>query len=103
SESTLSVDTSKSGSSSATVSPTALNHFVIVPSVTVSPSWGIVMSAMRLLVLAVQGATGEGDHRLTEHLGHRGVGLDQVGHVGHRGLPVHGQVPLAELLGDPGP
>ena len=46
SESTLSVDTSKSGSSSATVSPTALNHLVIVPSVTVSPSWGIVMSAM---------------------------------------------------------
>ena len=46
SESTLSVDTSKSGSSSATVSPTALNHFVIVPSVTVSPSWGIWMSAM---------------------------------------------------------
>ena len=46
SESTLSVDTSKSGSSSATESPTSLNHFVIVPSVTVSPSWGIVMSAI---------------------------------------------------------
>ena len=36
--STLSVETSKSGSSSATVSPTFLNHFVMVPSVTVSPS-----------------------------------------------------------------
>jgi hypothetical protein len=46
SESTLSVDTSKRGSSSVTESPTALNHFVIVPSVTVSPSWGIVISAM---------------------------------------------------------
>jgi hypothetical protein len=36
--STLSVETSKSGSSAATVSPTFLNHFVMVPSVTVSPS-----------------------------------------------------------------
>jgi hypothetical protein len=47
----LSVDTSKRGSSSATESPTALNHFVIVPSVTVSPSWGIVMSAMSWLLV----------------------------------------------------
>ncbi len=46
SESTLSVDTSKSGSSSATLSPTCLNHWVMVPSVTVSPSWGISMSAI---------------------------------------------------------
>jgi hypothetical protein len=38
SESTLSVETSKSGSSRATASPTAFNHFVMVPSVTVSPS-----------------------------------------------------------------
>ena len=75
------MDTSKSGSSSATASPTALNHFVIVPSVTVSPSWGIVMSAIvRLLSapwLAVQRAAGEAEHRLAEHLGHRGVGLDR--------------------------
>jgi hypothetical protein len=45
SESTLSVDTSKRGSSRATVSPTAFIHRVIVPSVTVSPSCGIVTSA----------------------------------------------------------
>ena len=44
SESTLSVDTSKSGSSSATCSPTCLNHWTIVPSTTVSPSWGILTS-----------------------------------------------------------
>jgi hypothetical protein len=31
------------------VSPTFLNQRVIVPSVTVSPSWGRVMSAMMLL------------------------------------------------------
>ncbi len=44
SESTLSVDTSNSGSSAATGSPTCLNQRVIVPSVTVSPSCGIVTS-----------------------------------------------------------
>jgi hypothetical protein len=44
SESTLSVDTSNSGSSNATGSPTALSQLLIVPSVTVSPSLGMVMS-----------------------------------------------------------
>jgi hypothetical protein len=44
--STLSVDTSNNGSSAATVSPTFLNHCVMVPSVTVSPSCGSVTSAM---------------------------------------------------------
>ena len=39
--STLSVETSKSGSSTATVSPTCLSHVVTVPSVTDSPSSGI--------------------------------------------------------------
>jgi hypothetical protein len=42
--STLSVDTSKSGSSRATSSPTAFIHRVMVPSVTVSPNCGIVTS-----------------------------------------------------------
>ena len=42
SESTLSVDTSNSGSSNATSSPTCLSQVLIVPSVTVSPSLGIV-------------------------------------------------------------
>ena len=44
SESTLSVETSKSGSSASTWSPTLLSQRVIVPSVTVSPSCGIWMS-----------------------------------------------------------
>ncbi len=39
--STLSVETSSSGSSSATVSPTFFSHWVMVPSVTDSPSSGI--------------------------------------------------------------
>ena len=44
SESTLSVDTSNSGSSNAIVSPTCLSQLPTVPSVTVSPSLGMVMS-----------------------------------------------------------
>ena len=43
--STFSVDTSNSTSSTATVSPTSLCHRMIVPSVTVSPSCGIVTSS----------------------------------------------------------
>ncbi|CAM4401079.1 hypothetical protein MYSE111917_26360 [Mycobacterium senriense] len=39
--STLSVDTSTSGSSSSTVSPSCLSQRVTVPSVTLSPSAGI--------------------------------------------------------------
>ncbi|CAB4777276.1 unannotated protein [freshwater metagenome] len=42
--STLSVVTSYKGSSALTCSPTALSQRVIVAEVTVSPSWGIVMS-----------------------------------------------------------
>ena len=69
--STLSVDTSNKGSSSATVSPTFLNHRVMVPSVTVSPSCGRVTSAMTFLLstglaLRVQTTAGERQHSLTE-------------------------------------
>ena len=39
--STLSVETSSNGSSTSTVSPTDFSHWVIVPSVTDSPSSGI--------------------------------------------------------------
>ena len=62
SESTLSVETSNRTSSSATASPTRLCHFVIVPSVTVSPSCGIVMSAN------VKTSSSQGEHRLAENL-----------------------------------
>ena len=40
--STLSVDTSSSGSSTSTVSPSCLSQRVTVPSVTLSPSRGMV-------------------------------------------------------------
>ena len=39
--STLSVDTSSSGSSASTRSPSFLSQRVTVPSVTLSPSWGM--------------------------------------------------------------
>ncbi len=56
SESTLSVETSKSGSSAFTGSPGCFNQRVIVPSVTVSPSWGIVTSTVSCsLILKVWG------------------------------------------------
>src|SRR6478672_11675507 len=42
---TLSVMTSRSGSYLATWSPGCLSHFPIVPSATLSPSWGIVTFA----------------------------------------------------------
>jgi len=44
--STFSVDTSNSVSSTATGSPTALAHEVMVPSTTVSPSCGIRTTSM---------------------------------------------------------
>ena len=43
SASTLSVETSTSGSSTATVSPTCLSHSSTVPSVTDSPMAGMVI------------------------------------------------------------
>ena len=83
----MSVDTSNSGSSRATWSPTALYHLVMVPSVTVSPSCGMVTSGN------VEPPSGQGQHRLTERLGQRRVRLDELGHLVGGGLPVDGQVP----------
>ena len=42
SESTLSVEISKRGSSRSTRSPTFLSHLVIVPSKMLSPIWGMM-------------------------------------------------------------
>ena len=44
------MDTSKSGSSNSTVSPTCLSQDPIVPSVTVSPSLGMVTTHSSLIV-----------------------------------------------------
>ncbi len=55
---TLSVMTSSSGSSLATLSPGCLSHFPIVPSATLSPSWGIVTLATYRSSCEVSVATG---------------------------------------------
>ena len=62
SESTLSVETSNSGSSRSTGSPTCFSQRVIVPSVTVSPSCGMITSAN------VQSPSGESEGGLAEPL-----------------------------------
>ena len=81
SESTLSVDTSNSGSSRATWSPTALYHLVMVPSVTVSPSCGMVTSGN------VEPPSGQGQYRLAERLRQGRVRLDELGHLRRRWPP----------------
>ena len=64
SESTLSVDTSKSGSSNATVVADLLEPVdPIVPSVTVSPSLGMVTTHSSLIVLALSGISRAGNGR----------------------------------------
>ena len=55
--STLSVDTSRSASSTATLSPTFLSQRVTVPSLTLSPSAGIVI-IVPLVEGAAAGTTG---------------------------------------------
>src|SRR5580693_902680 len=97
SESTLSVDTSKSGSSRSTESPTPFIQRVIVPSVTVSPSCGIMTSAK------VQSPSGQCQHRLAEGLRQRRVRLYELCDFVGKGLPVHREVAAAELLGHPWP
>ena len=77
SESTLSVETSNSTSSWLTVSPTDLNHRVMVPSVTVSPSWGISIWAtgrqlLKLLWLAEHSISRRSAERHVTRLGRPG-------------------------------
>ena len=57
--STLSVETSSNASSTATLSPTLFNQRVTVPSLTLSPSAGIVIIVPALLA-AGAGVTGAG-------------------------------------------
>ncbi len=97
SESTLSVETSNNGSSRATLSPIFFSHRVIVPSVTVSPSCGMVMSAN------VKTPSGQRQDRLAERLGERRMRLDELGDLARSRLPVHREIGLAELLRHPRP
>src|ERR1019366_2373952 len=95
SESTLSVETSNSGSSWAIGSPTFFIQRMIVPSVTVSPSCGIVMSGN------VKSPSRQGKDRLAEGLGQRRMRLYVLRYLLRRRFPVDGQVGLPELLCHP--
>src|SRR6185312_5673472 len=86
SESTLSVETSNRGSSASTCSPTFFSQRVIVPSVTVSPSWGIVTSTAYSSGggglsgsdgRSVQRAAGDRERGLAEHLAEARVRMDE--------------------------
>ncbi len=56
--STLSVETSSSGSSARTSSPSCFSQRVTVPSVTLSPSWGIVTETGMRVRSSVVGSAG---------------------------------------------
>ena len=110
SESTLSVDTSNSGSSNSTSSPTCLNTLPITPSVTDSPNLGRVtthvssdISIASRAVSAVQRPAGECNHRLADCFGEAWVSVDEGADVGRQRLPVDRQVALVEQLTCPGP
>src|SRR6478736_7210809 len=111
SESTLSVDTSNSGSSNSTASPTCLSQLVSSPSVTVSPNLGMVTNHSSFDILdlpqfgvnfsAVQRTAGEGDHGFADGLGEARVCVNQPADVTGQGLPVHRQVTLVQQLTGP--
>ena len=69
--STLSVAMSKRGSSRSTVSPTAARHLVIVPSVMLSPIWGMMMSLGTSGEFYCGGEPGAWDEPLEERLQRR--------------------------------
>src|SRR5579875_293715 len=94
--STLSVDTSKSGSSRLTRSPTDFSQRVIVPSTTVSPSCGIVTSGK------VQPPSGQSEDCLPEGLGQRWMRQEELCGLLRSRFPVDSEVARAELLGHPG-
>src|SRR5918999_6497816 len=102
--STLSVEISNSGSLRSTSSPSLFSHLTMVPSTTVSPSWGIftgvgtsTSSSHRVQRLAGQVQVG-----LADRLGQRRVGMDQGGHLRGEGLPIRDQHGLGHQVGDVG-
>src|SRR5215211_4285501 len=109
--STLSVDTSNSGSSTSTRSPSCLLQRVVVPSVIDSPSSGILTGVAidhrlpwwRAGSELVEAAAGEGHVGLADGLGQGRVGMDELGHVDRQGLPVVDQHGLGDQVGHPGP
>src|SRR4051812_24708115 len=116
--STLSVETSSSGSSTSTCSPSCLSQRVTVPSVTLSPRAGMVTDVgIDAVLLQAGGGRGRGgavrsavrvqrlagqDHRgLADGLGQGRVRVDQLGDLFGQGLPVVDQLRLGDQVTDP--
>src|SRR4051812_32712690 len=111
--STLSVETSSSGSSASTRSPSCFSQRVTVPSVTLSPSCGMVtevgirMTPREIQVngrgsaVYVQRLAGERHVGLAQRLVLRRVHVHELGDVGRVRLPVVDQLGLADELADP--
>ena len=96
SASTLSVEISTSGSSTATVSPGFTRHSRIVPSATESPISGKVTSTAR----SPGGLAGRGAVALGLRLGGRGVAALALLDLGQHAAHLHGLVHLHEDLGE---
>ena len=106
SESTLSVATSTIGSSASTVSPTFLSHAETVPSVTDSPSAGILMDcAISILflfvslVVCVQRLAGKSHCGFANRLILCWVCVNELRNVFRIGFPSDNQLTLTDLLG----
>src|SRR5688572_19661554 len=115
--STLSVETSRSGSSTSTRSPSCLSQRVTVPSVTLSPRAGICTEkamAGRISssssgsgneglgsAVRVQRFAGQGEVGLAEGLVLGRVGVHERGDVLGLRVPVVDQLRLADQLADP--
>src|SRR5690606_11363148 len=69
------------------VSPTCLAHLRMVPSVTVSPSWGIETVVATVRLLSVQGPAGRRDQCLTYRFRKRRVGVDEGRRLRRQRLP----------------
>ena len=74
--STLSVETSSKASSTATLSPTPFNHRVTVPSLTLSPSAGIVIIVPALLAAGAETTAAGGGVTGAAATGAAGAGVD---------------------------
>src|SRR5699024_6567160 len=109
--STLSVETSSRGSSTSTVSPTALSHWVTVPSVTDSPRAGIFTASDIIRpsslggpsVVRVERLAGQRERCLADGLVLGRVSVDEGGEVLGVRLPVHGELALDDEFTGAGP
>ena len=98
--STLSVETSRSASSTATLSPTFLSQRVTVPSLTDSPSAGIVMTVPPDVAAGAAGAAGGG---VGAGVAATGVSITGPGALGAAGVEGAGALASEEIIASSAP